>query len=317
MKDIEQLLARSGGPRPGRQLRADFTNSVMRHLDDRPQRRGFVRVLETRFMRIFTKPAAIVAAIIFAAIVGGTAYAAVGGWPGVTAIFGAQQRLPSGDRVVKVDLQNCSYMSPFTATHQNKEVGAVYYKIKDNSKLTNDQVVQMVRGNCYEQQQADFDMNTVESALNANPLNKDKVVGGYIDSEVMAISATSLTIKSVVPHVTNNNEQLVTVRQTFNHIDPAVVVYDSPNRISLSDIHVGDHVSIKYRASGDALSHSEAIAPDQIDPDQQVVVAIVKNSNDVTAAVNYQKYNGAEFEQVAPCSTQPSGYCTYEQYIQK
>jgi hypothetical protein len=170
----------------------------------------------------------------------------------------------------------------------------------------------MVRGNCFVQEQAAFDQKLLMEVLDKNPLNKNAVVGGYIDSEVTAISDKSISLKSVVPYST----ELKTIEQTFNNIDPDVLVYQSPNRMSLKDIKIGDHVSIKYRATGDALKHSETIMPDKINTDEQTIVAIFKNTTDVTAAVDYAKYNGSEFEQVAPCDGE-GGYCTYPQLLER
>lgn len=310
MTDVEKLFERSGGPKPRRPLRADFTKNITDYVSENPRKRRLDRMMETKYMKFFTKPVFATIAITVAIVASGTtAFAAVGGWPGISAIFGGQHNLPGGDRIVKVDTENCTYASAFTATQKDKKLDTVYYKLKADSKLTNEQVVQMVRGNCFVQEQAAFDQKVIMEALNSNPLNENTVVGGYIDSEVTAISETSISLRSVYPYST----ELRAVEQTFPNIASDVLVYDSPNKISLKDLKVGDHVSIKYRASGDALKHSETIAPDQIDTTQQVVVAIFKNSADTTAAINYAKHNGSEFEQVVPCDAE-GGYCTYAQW---
>lgn len=261
-------------------------------------------------MKYYTKPVLAVFAIIALAAAGSTTYAAVGGWPGIEAMFGGQKKVDNA-RVVKVDTKNCKITSAFSIT-SNDQRGVYYYKIKDGSKLTNDQVVQMVKGYCEVGQgsQASLDL---QAELQKNPLNKDKVVGGYIDSKVTAVSSTSISIESDVPI----GEEVKTIKQTYSHIDPQVIVYHGTTRLSLGDIKVGDHISISYRASGDALTHSETIHPSALNADQQVIVAISKNSEDLTAAINYQKYNGKEFEQVTPCADGPSGYCNAEQYYKK
>ena len=316
MTDVEKLFAASGGPKPRRPLRADFTHNVTDYVSEHPRKRGLARIMEIKYMRFFTKPVFAAAAITVALVASGaSAFAAVGGWPGISAMFGGQQDLPNGDRIVRVDTDNCldphAFNMPELERRQDKH-NTVYYKLKAESKLTNEQVVQMVRGNCFVQEQAAYDQKVLLEALEKNPLNKNAVVGGYIDSEVTAISDKSISLKSIIPY----GIELKTVEQTFNNIDPDVFVYQSPNRLSLSDIKVGDHVSIKYRTTGDALAHSETIMPDKIATDEQTIVAIFKNSADATAAVDYQKYNGAEFEQVAPCDRE-GGYCTYAQLLGK
>lgn len=307
MNDIEKLLNKSGSAKPRQALRADFTQSITNYIASRPRKKGLAYIKELFTMKLFAKPALAVAAIVMViAVLSGTAYATVAGWPGVIAIFDGQHDLPGGDRVVQVDTKNCKFITAFNVADPNKKEEKVYYRVKEGSKLTNEQVVQIVQGNCFVQEQADFDMQVVQTALNSNPLNKDRVVGGYVDSLVIAISDTSISLESTWPI----GSELKTIQQTFNHIAPDVLVYQSPNRLTLRDIKVGDHVSISYRASGNALLKSESISPADINPDEQVVVMINKNSPDLTAAINYQKYNGSEFEQVVPCDTQPSRYCT-------
>ena len=261
-------------------------------------------------MNYYTKPVFAMLAILVLAAAGSTTYAAVGGWPGIEAMFGGQRKIENA-RVVKVDTKNCKITSAFSITSKEQH-GMYYYKVKDGSKLTNDQVVQMVKGYCEVGQGGQTSLDLV-AELNKNPLNKDKVVGGYIDSKVTAIDAVSISIESDVPI----GEVVKTIKQTFSHIDPQVIVYQGATRLTLGDIKVGDHVSVSYRASGDALTHSETMNPSEINSDQQTIVAVSKNSEDLTAAINYQKYNGNEFEQVVPCVDGPNGYCNVEQYYNK
>lgn len=314
MNEVEEFLKQSSGTQPQRPLRATFTKDIVDYLQARPKRAGWLsRFKESITMKFLTKPAVAVAALAVTIIAtGGVAYAAIVGWPQVSALFGGQQLLPGGDRLVKVNTENCTYINAFNIGSGQLQ-DTLYYRVKANSKLSNEQVVQMVKGNCYVEEQARFDGQVVSATLDRNPLNKDRVVAGYIDSLVTAVSSSSISLESVMP----TGGQLKNIKQTFNNIAPDVLVYASPKQISLSDIKVGDHVSIKYRASGDALNHSETMPLDQLNTNEQVLVAIIKNSADMTAAVNYQKYNGQEFEQVVPCKSQPSGYCNLEQYLKQ
>lgn len=307
--DIERLLAKESAT-PRRKLQRDFTKNIISYLDGHPRQTKMSHLKELLKMKYYTKPIVAVFAILSLAVVGSTAYAAAGGWPGIEAIFSGQKKLADA-RIVKVATKNCKITSAFSITTKDSQ-NEYYFKIKDHSKLTNDQVVQMVKGYCEIGQgsQASLDL---QAELQKNPLNKDTIVGGYIDSKVTAISASSISIESDVPI----GAEMETIKQTFSRIDPNVIVYQGANRLTLGDIRIGDHVSISYRASGVALTHSETINPAELSADQQVVVAISKNSGDLTAAVNYQKYNGHEFEQVIPCADGLNGYCTAEQYYKK
>lgn len=308
MKEIEELLTKSNA-KPARNLKASFRKDIVNYLDDNPRRTRMSMIKEFLSMKFYPKPVIAIFAIITFAAAGSTAYAAVGGWPGIQALFGGQEKVENA-RIVKVDTKNCTIMSSFNITSKEQEQGSYYYKVKDDSKLTNEQVVQMVHGYC-EQDRSSKTTLDILTELNKNPLNKDTVVGNYIDSKVTAISSSSISLESDIPVGT----EVKTFQQTFSQIDPQVIVYEGMKRLSLSDIKVGDRVSVSYRASGDALTHSESTIA--ASGEGQVIVTIAKNSKDFTASVNYQKYNGKEFEQVIPCSEDSSGYCNAEQYHRK
>lgn len=310
MKDLERML-RKYTLTPRRELKKDFTKNIVNYLDEQPRQTRRSSIKELLFMKYYTKPVFAVFAIVVLAAVSGTAYAAVGGWPGIEALFGGEKKVENA-RVVKVDTKNCKITSAFNVGSQNQQNDAYYFKVKDNSQLTNDQVVQMVKGYCELDRTAEASLDVI-AELNKNPLNKDAVVGGYIDSIVTAVSGSSISIESTMPI----DDEVRTFEQTFPHIDSQVIVYEGLQRLTLGDIKVGDHISVAYRASGDARTHSETINPASVDGKDQVIVAIARNSKDFTAAINFQKYNGKEFEQVIACPEDASGYCTAEQYLSK
>ena len=174
----------------------------------------------------------------------------------------------------------------------------------------------MVQGACEADAEGIANGN-VEAAIEALPENKDKLIGGYIDSVVTALTPSSLSISSVVPYISNNIQTNHTINQTFGHIDPNVTVIADGVRQPFSSLKVGDHVSVVYRATGDALTHSETIAPDQVDTSAQTVVIVTRVSQHMSDYVNFQKYHNREIEEVTPCSSTADGYCTIEQYQNK
>jgi hypothetical protein len=310
MNDLESRLQRAGS-RPLRELRSDFTDKVFADLTsghERPPKRR-PKWKEYIQMKIH-KPvfASLAAAVVLTA--GGTAYAAVNGWD-IHAMFGGERTVADG-RIVTVTTDECTMPTAFTMTSSDKGATKYYYRVKAHSKLTNQQIVQTVRGNCNSQAQIARDSAVVKNALDSNPLNKNTVVGYYLDNVITAITPTSISVRSVIPM----NSQHKTVDKTFSHIAADALVYSSPDVIQLSDLKVGDHVSLQYRATGDALAHSETLAPDQIDGSQQTVVTIIKLTADTVAASDYQKYNGNEFEQVVPCGYTADGYCNVVQYYE-
>ena len=300
---------RSGNARPRRELRADFTQTISDHIQAHPRHRRMSA--QEFFMKLLDKPAMAIAALVVAVVISGTAYAAAN-WPNITAIFGGEQQTPQG-RIVKVDTANCHSETAFTVTKPTDQRGGPrYFRIKDGSKLTNDQVTQMVKGQCEQGAQSDVLLDKMKQNYHG-----DNVIGGYIDNTITALSATSITLASDIPMgISPNKVEVRHVVKTFNHIDPAVQIYYKTDTLQLSDLKVGDHIAFAYRATGDALQHSETMSPAEVNTDETTIVMIVKNTPDAVAAVNYQKYLGSEFEEVTPCKSTPSGYCTAEEYYQ-
>lgn len=311
MNDIEDLL-RSASAKPQRRLRADFTNNVINTIANKPS--GFATIWEIFMQKVLTKPAMAVAALVFTVLAAGSGYAAIGGWPAINAFFNGEQ-LTEGGRIVEVKTDNCYFQNAFNIVTGDKTNNTFFYKVKSESKLTNEDVVRIVEGNCQLEAQIQVDGKAIEEALARNPLNKDSVVGGPF-SEVIALSDNSITFRSEMGTIVDGKEEVKVFEQTFNNIAPDVFVYDSPHQIGLQGLKVGDKVSYKYRASGVALTHSEGTAPWNINPDEQVIVVVQKTPAAMAEGMKFRWYNGKEFEQVVPCDHTANGFCTISEYYQ-
>lgn len=292
---------RSGNTTPRRPLRTDFTHTITNHIKAHPRPRWGWSPKEL-LMKVLDKPAIAVAGIIATLAISGTAYAAVVNWPNISAMFSGEQQTTNG-RIVKVDVQNCHTDNAFTITKPlDQRGGPRYFMVKNNSKLSNEQITQMVLGNCEQGAQSDVLLNKIRPVENA--------VGGYIDSTITAISPQSITLEADIPI----GESLQHVKKTFNRIDPAVQVYYKSEVLQFNDLKVGDHVAYSYRATGEALAHSETLSPQDLNTDEATIVIIIKNTPAATAAIDYQKYLGGEFQEVVKCDATPTGYCTAEEY---
>ncbi len=319
MKDIEDLL-RHEGPRPGRQLSSNFTNETIARLrnGERSQPRPWWKEFIPVKFRTMHKPVLAGMACAVTLVAGGTTYAAVNGW-NVQTMFGGQKDLGNGQRIVKVDAKNCPHIDAFNITNKNRSSdSSYYYRIKPGVNLTNAQVVDVVTTTCEADAEgaASTPAHQAINAMLAEPENVGKVVGGYGDATVTELTASDITIQFATGGLNTRVKGVTT--QHFTHIDPAVVVTDGTALSTYSALKVGDHVFVQYRASGDALSHSETTSPDEVDASQQTVVGIQKLSpamqkyfEDSAMLSKYSK----DIEQVAPCTSQPSGYCTDAEYL--
>jgi hypothetical protein len=316
MNNLDARLRRSMAA-PRRPLHANFTTQTLAKLESettepkyRPKWKEFIPV------KLFSKPLFAASAAVAVVALGGSAYAAVGGISGIRALFAGETQLHNGARIVKVATENCPHINAFNITNKNRTPhDPVYYRIKPGSKLTNQQVVDTVQGSC-EADAEGVNNGTIARAVAEQPENKNKLVGGYADSTISALSKDSITLTFDMPYGTPEN--VYTLRhivQTFNHIDPAVTVIYNGTTIPFETLKIGDHVAISYRATGDALAHSETMPQDKLDTNQAAVVIITKLSKHMQDYFTYTKYNGKEFEQVAPCDKDPSGYCDAATYL--
>lgn len=318
MKNIDDLLRQSSAPTPRRELSADFTQNTLHKLAE--PRRRFSRIKETFRMKFATftrahKPAAIALALLGTVVISGTASAATIGWPNVVALLSGQKNLSDGSRVVQVDTKNCRFITALNITKTKTSPNSTYYyRVKPASPLTNEQITQMVQGNCDSEAESVLNQQAITQITGKSPYDGTSgLVGGYIDNVITAISPSSVSVKFTMPMVQNNKQVYKNYAQTFNHIDPKIIVIDKGKQISLSDLHVGDHIALSYRATGDALLHSETTAPGDINTDETTLAIVVKDSPSITAMLQYRAHNSTDFEEVTPCSSQPTGYCNIEQ----
>ncbi len=317
MNEIDDMLQRHRA-KPRRQLSSTFTSETIARLrnGERPEPRPRWKEFIPMKLRHIHKPVAIGMACAIALIAGGTTYAGMNGW-NVQTMFGGEKDLGNGLRIVQVDAKNCPHIDAFNITDKNRsQRGTYYYKISQESQLANQQVVDMVTATC----QADAEAMTSTPASNAvqvmlnDAKNHNKVVGSYGNETITAITNDSITV-TFPAHGMGEDKDPTTL--TYTRIDPDAVITDGPNVSSFANLRVGDHVFIQYRASGDALLHSETLAPGDVNPSEQVVVSIQKLSPAMLAYFEFGERNGKDFVQVTPCDSQASGYCTVEEFFNK
>lgn len=319
MNDIDKLL-HANAPKPRRELKADFTARTLHKLTEHhPSKLG--RLKETFTMRFthFTrahKPATIAAAVIGLIVISGTASAATIGWPNIMALFGGQTNNADGSRIVQVNTNHCSFKNAFNITQKDSQGDNVYYyRVKPHSQLTNEQIVHMVQGSCEFEAESQLNTQALERITGKSANQNSDFVGGYIDNVITAITPTSLSLTVDIHDYAHNKDNVYTIN--LPHIDPNVIVLDRGNQIKLTDLKVGDHITYIYKATGDALNHSETLAPWQVNTNDITVEIITKNPDSVTAALTFTQSNYNDFEQVVPCSKQPSGYCNIQEINQK
>lgn len=305
---------------PNRPLRSDFTAYTLHHARTAQRRARCWHGLRTWFkapqkqenstMKLLHKPLFAALGVLVIIGLGGTTYAAVnGGLSSITALFGSETKL-QGSRIVKVELQNCHDVNPFNVVSgTGKGDTPRYYRVKDDAKLTNAQLVSLAQSVCRSSYSSPAEQALYTSVGN-RPENKDTLIGNG-EGTIVALTTTSVDIE-VGANVTSNHEPYV---EHFTSLDPALTVLDGSGEAKdISALKVGDTVYSNYRSMSGASYPTETTALNDVDWSKQVLVMVTKQSPDLKA---YDEFNtlsqGKLIEQVVPCHNTSNGYCTFEQ----
>ncbi len=150
MNDLDKDLA-SYKPRPSHEVSTAFTHRIVDHItNNEPAHRS------SHFKEFFVniklhKSAAVLTAIAAVFLIGGSAYATDGftKLPAfLNAFFAGQSVAPDKSRIVAIDTDDCHV--DYYGVSGNKASGdrRHLYRIAEESKVTADELLQMVQGNC-------------------------------------------------------------------------------------------------------------------------------------------------------------------------
>ena len=313
MKDIdtiEKALESQAAPKPRRALNPNFTETVISELrqNPKPKRRPWWQHYVP-----FHKPAVALAACAAVIILSGTAYATTDGFTKLPSFLNIRQAneqvLPSGEKIISVDTQGCHIVQwDETARKLTATDRTFLYRLKPSATITPDQVTQMVQGKC--EFEAQTSTSTRQSALAtylaAHPADKDTLVGGYASEIITAITPTTLSTHGESQY----NGSIKKYDLTFTHIAPDVTVASAGSGTATwSDLRVGDSIAYVYRATGNALTHSETTPPWDINTNEATIMYVERNSENVRAYFDFTNHNGIDFEEVVPCEKGAGGYC--------
>lgn len=244
------------------------------------------------------KPAAAFAAAAITIVIGGTAYAAFN-WPAITSVFRSQTRLPSGNRVVAIDTENCHY---FDKPDQKSTKEASYYEIKQDSKLTNDQIADMIKGICEENHVHKVAGTVIQPFLKDN---QNIQPSGSI-SRIEQIGDGKIT---TTPDPQYDLSMRYGGKVTYT-LGQEVKAYDGTSPIRVSDIRAGDSVILIARDSRTVGSEGDREDPNHWDdPQFLTILAVIRVPALSGSPDTFDKHLGTDFVRTEPCDTDPSGFC--------
>lgn len=313
MKDIayvEKLLQNQAAPKPRRRLSSNFTSTILQEIYDNPKSKR--RPWWQHYLP-FHKPAAALASAAALAIFTGTAYAATDGFTKLPSFLNireaTEQVLSSGEKIISINTQDCKIVAWDEAAKRLTATDRTFlYRLKPGSKMTGDQVAQMVQGKCeFEAQTAtSVRQSALASYVAAHPTEKDHLVGGYASEIITAITPGSLSIHGEMQY----DGSVKKYDLTFNSIAPDVTVAKTVAAVgSWRDLEVGDSITYVYQTTGNGLSHSETTPPWELNTHEVTIVYVEKNPPNVRAYFDFTNHIGVDFEEVVQCQSNQNGYC--------
>jgi len=312
MMDIEAMLEKTQTPQPNRQLSANFTNQIVRHLDARPQEHVVGR--RGRAMLHWLRRRVGLLSLSGLLLIGGTA-AAMTLWPTPS----VQQTLsdaplPSGNRIVGYNTQNCDY---FGNASQNKPTNTsenVYYEVRKGSHLTDQQLESSLQAVCEENVSNDA---VTKLTKQINTADGNHRWGFSTDAlTVKGITATTLTAHvdaAYGPAIQQANHDV-----TYYQFAKNLRVYNEDTPMAFGDLKVGDDVKMLLDhtrgASGYMQREPDGGQPES-DPSHLVVYAIVKVPPLTGDPSLFYSAVATDLVRLDKCTTNPSGFCEAYQFI--
>lgn len=285
MKNLETMLKdHAPALQPRRELSGDFTARIVSELRADP-----VRQKEIWYMRILQKPAIVVAAVAAVLITGGTAYAGTDGFTKAfdfANIFGYSKTTVGGKELLRVATSDCSIVRAKGAPQIDREL---LFRKKDNGGSVGDQdILKYIQGYCEQTKeeallaQLAADTRSMQVASGAVPVE----IRGTLEKPV----TDSLTVKLISGPASATQETGV---YTSFHKDMKVTKGDKT-------VAVG------------ALTVGREIVASGVDEGGKITILYIHEVPE-NVTYYYQNYDRISrvIEQVRPCSTNSSGYCSY------
>lgn len=318
-RTVEQLL-KATAVRPNRELRSDFTRAVLKEIErPRKKRAWWARYIQLPRIRL-PKPIAALLLVAIVLAVGSSTYAVVSNWPETSAKLQKATLLPSGNRIIAVDTDNCLGFQDLDGTAKPDGKGTTYYEVRKDSQLTNEQVVAMIQANC-EENVSNNAFNGIYRAHFATEFkNKEKGTGPNIMSGagfvIRAIDDHSITLAPDPKWFANTADSALQGSVTYTHFAPKLAVYDRAKAIGLHDLRVGDSVKVAVRDTRALGSETDPKDPNHWDePDQIVFEIIMRTPSPTLPPTMYYQGIGSEFVRVEPCKESPSGFCRAYEFV--
>lgn len=299
MKDVDKLLANGRAASPRRKLHTDFTDNTMRAIRQHKKPSTFSRLKESISMKLH-KPAYALAAVMVPVGITGATYATVQNWPQISAVFSSEKQLKDGNRVVSIDATNCGYFTEIPLNGATSK-DTLYYEVRKESKLTNEQLADMIQGVC-EQNIANQAVNTVIKPYVKTV--KNITSGGPYRITKLDDSSIHFAFDHKYDQATYGN-----FPTNYNQFRSDFKVYDGTKPIQYSDLQPSDSVMFILEDLHSLSSETDPNPNHFADPKYFRVAAIIKVPALTGNPDAFYTHLGKDFVRTEPCDTNGTGFC--------
>lgn len=297
MKNIDELLGKNP-PKPKNELNAHFTQNIVAAIQNQSNLTLWQKI--HRFFQGQTFRKACAASLAGLMLLSGTA-AAIALWPKPTVTTTMTKLLPSGNRIVGYDAENCNYFSGLNGEAPKLTNEKLYYEVREGSLLTDQQLQAALRGACEE----NISNNAVSAVVKQLAADSRSLLSTQALT-VDAITKESITL-SLDPKYERDNYSESSV--TYTNFADNLIIYNQGDKAAYGDIRAGDTVKLVVRdASGKSTETPEGYNPFS-HPEKITVVGMIKIPPLSADPSIFYRAIGTDIVRLTPCTDSLTGFC--------
>jgi hypothetical protein len=298
MKDIEEQLFKDS-PKPTRQISSNFTQKVIVEIKSHPKQSALNSFATALHIPTFSKIGIAIFAVVI--LVSGTA-AAIALWPKPTVKISISKSLPSGNHIVGVDAENCQYFKALDGTAAKPTSDKLYYEVRQDSKLTDQQIIDTVQGVCEE--------NISNNAISAIVEKLPKNLPGMLSTEAYTIDAiTSNSITVTLDTHYNSAAYTTKPNLTYTRFSDNLLTYNQSSKVTYGNFKVGDTIKMIVQDTSGTNSETQENYNPLNHPETIQILAILKIPVLTADPSTFETSVGKDIVRTEPCSTSSSGFC--------
>jgi hypothetical protein len=217
--------------------------------------------------------------------------------------------LPSGNRIVSYDTQNCMYSKSLDGSPQTVSKQSIYYEVRQDSPLTDQQLQDTLRGTCEE--------NISNNAISAmiKKIGEKPGIQSTMAYTITAISPASITV-SLDPAY-NPSDFLLKPTMTYTNFAKNLVIQNQGTSAEYGSLKIGDTIKMVVQDTSGKSSETIEGHVAMNHPETIVILGILKIPALTGDPTVFQRAVAIDLVRVEPCENSPTGFCRAYDFAQE